>query len=190
MASEVEICSRALQKLGASRITSLTENTVNARACNFSYTKVRDAELEDHPWNFAVMRAQLAADATPPVFGRANAFELPADFIKLLPTYPEDNVNSLDHQIEGRKIYTDDGAPLEIRYIGRIIDPNLMTPLFRETLSAKLAYELAEELTQSNSKKKTADEDYKDQIARAKKSNAFARVSSPPPEDKYITVRA
>ena len=56
MASEVDICNRALSKLGAARITSLTEDSVNARACNAMYESVRDAELRAHPWNFAMKR--------------------------------------------------------------------------------------------------------------------------------------
>ena len=134
MASEVEIANRALQKLGAARITSLTDNSVNARACNACYTVLRDSELRAHPWNFSISRAILAADATVPVFTRANAFQLPSDFLRLLPRDPEDNIDFHDWQIEGQKIYTNDAAPLHIRYVAQVTDPNKMDVLFRETL--------------------------------------------------------
>jgi hypothetical protein len=62
--SVVEICNRALQKLGAARITSLTQDTPNARSCNVAYNVLRKAELRSHPWSFAIKRAELAADAS------------------------------------------------------------------------------------------------------------------------------
>ena len=94
--SEVEICNRALQKIGAKRITSLTQDAPNARACNVAYFVLRDMELRNHPWNFSIKRAELAADATPPDWGRQNSFTLPSDFLCLRPDYPEDNLNCKD----------------------------------------------------------------------------------------------
>ena len=69
MASEVDIANRALQKLGAESIVSLTQDSENARACNLCYEPIRDAELRAHPWNFAIKRASLAADSK---IGRAH----------------------------------------------------------------------------------------------------------------------
>ncbi len=189
MASEVEICNRALQIIGAKRITSLTEDSVNARACNAAYAVLRDAELEAHPWNFAIERAELAADAVPPAWGRVNSFTLPALFLRLLPAYPEQNINDLDYQIEQRKILTNDSAPLYIRYIYQVTDPNQMPPLFREALSARMAMELAEELSQSPSKTAMAAEMHKEKIREARRVNAIQNVAAQPPEDTYITVR-
>jgi hypothetical protein len=189
MSSEVEICNRALQKIGARRITSLAEDSVNARACNVAYAVARDAELRKHPWNFAIKRASLAADATAPDWGRTNSFTLPSDFIRLLAPYPEDNLNDLDHQIENGKIVTDEDAPLYIRYIFRVTDPNEMDILFREALSCAIAAEICEEITQSNSKVERLIAMYDRAIRDAKKVNAIERVSGKPPEDEWITVR-
>lgn len=189
MASEVEICNRALQKLGAKRIISLSDDSVNARACNVAYVPVRDALLEDHFWRFAIERAELAADAMTPAWGRANSFQLPSDYICLAPSYPEDNFNSKDWVIEGLKILTDDTAPIYIRYVKRVTDPNAMTSLFREMLSTELAFELCEELTQSNTKKAQLEKDKIVLMRRAKRSNAFQQTSAVPPEDTWITVR-
>lgn len=189
MASEVEICNRALQKLGAKRITSLTEDSVNARSCNVAYNVVRDAELRAHPWSFAVRRAELAADVTAPLFGKQNAFPLPSDFLRLLPPDPELNLNNIDWQIEGRSILTNDSAPLQIRYVAKITDPNTMDPTFREALSARLAWELCEELTQSNQKKGDARTDYTLAIREARRCGAIENIAAKPPEDEWVTVR-
>jgi hypothetical protein len=153
MASKVEICNRALQKLGAKRIVEIDEDSNNARACNAAYEILKDALLEEHEWNCGIARAQLAASSTAPEFGRSYAYQLPTDFIRLAHPYPEENSLDLDYQIEGRYIVSDWEAPLNIRYVYSIDDPNEMSPLFREALATKIAYELCEELTQSNSKK-------------------------------------
>lgn len=189
MASNVEIANRALQFLGADRIVDLAQNSKQARAANFAFETVRKSVLRSHPWNCAITRAQLAEDATAPLFGRETAFTLPVDCLRPLHPDPDLNFNDLDWQIEGRKLITNDSAPLDFRYIKDLSDPNDMDPLLREAVSMKLAFELAEELTQSNSKKEAAWTAYKEAIAEARRANAFENVAGKPPEDEWVTVR-
>lgn len=190
MASEVQICNRALQRLGAKRIVALTEDSRNGRSCNAAYRDIRDSELRKHPWSFAIKRVQLAKSTTSPTFVKANSFPLPSDFLRLLPLDPESVTNLEDWQIEGRNIVTNDSDPLNVRYVYRVTDPNEMDPLFREALSARLAYELAEEITQSNTKKDESKSSYEEIIFEAKRTNAIERVALIPPEDVWVTVRA
>lgn len=190
MPSEVGICNRALQKLGANRIVSLTEDSKNGRACNNAYFELRDSLYEDHDWNFTIRQANIAADAVAPSWGRARSFQLPSDFIRLSNDFPEDNLNTKDWIIQEKKIYTDDSDPLYIRYVARITDPNTMTPLFRELLATKIAYELCEELTQSNTKKELLATDLLNAERKAKKSNAFQKVAAEAPEVSWITSRS
>ena len=190
MASSVEICNRALQKLGAKRITSLNDSSVNARACLAAYETLRDSELQDHPWSFAITREEIAADATEPAFGRAYAYSLPALCLRVLPPYPEYNFMERDWIVEGRKIMTNESAPLQLRYVAQIEDCNLMHPLFREALATRMALELCEEITQSNTKKQLLSEEYKDIVRRARKASAIESVPIVPPEDSWITGRS
>lgn len=189
MASDVSICNRGLQKLGAGRIVSLTENSTNARECAACYEELRDAELRAHTWGFAIKRVQLAADTSAPVFGPANSFTLPADFLRLLPVDPEDLTNSEDWRIEGRKLLTNDSAPLNLRYIYQCEDANEMDALFRESLASRIAYELCEKITQSNQKKQAAANDYKRAINEAKRVNAIEKEAEESPEDTWVSVR-
>lgn len=189
MASVVEICNRALQKVGSKRITSLTQDSAAARACNVAYDPVRLALLRSHRWNFSILRATLAASSTTPDWGRANEFPLPSDFLYLAPDYPEDNVNSKDWQIEGRSILTNDGDPLYLRYVADIEDPNTMDPLFREALSANLALEICEELTQSNTKQDALQKGFDKIIARAKHANAIENQPTDAYEDTWLSER-
>lgn len=189
MASEVGICNRALQKLGAKRITSLSQDTSNARACNAAYTDVRDQLYEDHEWGFTILRVQLPADSTAPVFNRDNAYTLPSDFIRLAAPDPEDNDPDKDWLVENGKILTNDSAPLNVKYVSRVTDPNLMPPLFQKALSAELAFELCDEITQSNTKKESLRTDADAALARAKRSNAIQKPAQQLPEDDWVSAR-
>jgi hypothetical protein len=84
---------------------------------------------------------------------------------------------------------TNDDAPLHVRYIAKIDDPNTMDSLFREALATDMAYELCEEITQSNQKKMALLEDKKGVIAEAKLRNAIENVAQQPPDDDWITKR-
>lgn len=190
MASVVGICNRALQLLGATPIADILEASRNARACNTAYEPCRDAELRAHPWNFAKVRARLAADATAPTFGRTNAFTLPANCVRLLPPYPEMNASWRDWIVEGGKILTNDAAPLDVRHIDKVSDPNLMDALFREAVSARMARDMCEQITQSNTKRQLADIAYKEAIAEARRTNAFENVPQEVPQDSWIDARA
>lgn len=189
MASEVGICNAALDKLGAKRIASLSDDSRNARAMNAAYERIRDAELRKHRWGFAIRRASLAANSTEPEFGPANAYDVPTDFLRLIRPDPFRNSTEVDAVIEGRQILSDWDAPLEIRYIAKITDPNTMDALFRDALACALAFECCEEITQSNTKKESARVDYKAVIAEAKRANAIESVPAEPPEDPWITAR-
>jgi len=174
-ASVVQICNRALQRIGAARIVAIDENSPNARNCNVAYEPVRDRLLRMHPWVFAIKRFNLAADAVDPVYGGKKLYTVPEDFIRLASVDPEDDHVLRDWQLEGRKILTMDDAPLFGRYVSKVTDPNLMDPLFREALSCLLAFELCEVISQSGPKKESAREDFKEIIAEAKKANAIER---------------
>lgn len=190
MASETGIANRALQRLGAKRIVNLTQDVKNARTMNVAYEPVRDALLRKYPWSFALKRAQLPADASVPVHGPARSFTLPTDFVRLHAPDTLANYNDRDWIIEGRAIRTNDSAPLDVRYIAKIIDPNVMDSLFRELLSINLAMETCEEITQSNIKLVQLREDRKTLMREAKASSAFETIPAEAPEDVWISTRA
>jgi len=183
MASVTQICNRALQIIGERRITSITEDTPQARDLNVAYEPIRDALLRSYYWSFAIKRAQLAASVDAPPFGWNHAFSLPSDCLRLIPDL------EIDYIVEAKQILADDSGPLEIRYISRVTDPNQFDPIFAESLSAKLAAELAEVRTQSNSKKEFAEQLFKDKIAEARRVNAFEQPAITPQEDDWVTTR-
>ena len=199
MASQVDICNLALQKLGASRIASILEDSRNARSCNACYDLMRRRELRTHKWNFATTSVLLAPDVVAPVFNFKYKFALPADCLKPLPP----NDNDLDWKIQGRFILTNNsrgsavlpssvsaGTPvLALNYIMDVTDTNLMDALFLEAFASRMAYQMVEEITQSTSKKADALAMYKECVAEARKANAFESISDEPPRDIWITAQ-
>lgn len=151
MASQVDIMNRALDRLGQRPVSDPEENTKTARLLNGMFPEVRDAVLRAHPWNFAVIRIALAEETTTPVWGFLAQYVKPGDMLRLIEI--ENNPN---YKIEGERILTDTATAINIKYISRITDTTLYDNLFVEALAAKLAYEAAEGLTQSNTKKEEA----------------------------------
>jgi len=126
----------------------------------------------------------IAKLSTAPVHGFDNQYRLPADFLRLLP----DN-SVTDWQIEGRNILTNDDSPLKIVYIKKVEDENEFDALFIEALAARIAMELAEKITQSNTKREFAQQEYMRALNEARRVSAIERVSQEPPEDPWITAR-
>jgi len=190
MADAVSICNIALQKLGAKSISALTEDTTEGRACNRIYTQCRDSELRAHPWSFARERVQVAADSTDPEFGYAKRYAIPTDSLRILPTNGT-NGDPLqdDWQIEGRFILTDDTSPINLIYIKRVTDENVFDVLFIELLTARIARDIAEKVTQSNTKKDEATAHYIGMQKEARRINAFERPPQDTPEDSWVVAR-
>lgn len=190
MASEVEIYNRALSKLGAARVNSPTENTRNARACNNAYAIVRDALLREYRWAFAIKRKELAALGDAPIHGRDYQYQLPPDYLRLLVDDNELITQGVDDRnIEGDKIVTDEAGPLEIVYIARIEETSLFAASFVKALAADLAFEICEEITNSNSKKEALREDRKEAIRDGRRTGAIERRATHPREDSWLTAR-
>lgn len=196
--STVQIANRALTKLGAARIISFSDDNKQARALTSCFEDLRDDELRANRWQFALKRVSISADAAVPAFGYTLQYTLPPDFLKLDQVnnqFPDANMNDyvgaedLDYVMEGNKILTNIAAPLKVRYIASITDPAQWDINFRETLASRVAMELAEELTQSNEKKKGAMEDYKRAIIRAIRSSSIEKMPVTMPDGAWMISR-
>lgn len=187
--SEVAVCNLALQKLGAARISSLSDDSTSARECNACYEHIRDTELRRHNWNFARSRETLAPSAVEPEFDYDYAFPVPTDFLCLRPPA----VNELDWQIENHEgqtcILTNDGDTLEIVYTMKVTDTTKFDDCFTEMVACRMADHMCEKLTQSSVKGEKAMKDYALARRDARRANAFENVSAEPPEDPWVAAR-
>jgi len=149
MASVVDICNSALNLLGASTISALTDDTKNARLCNQRYEPVRNRIFRSHPWNCLIKRVQLAQDSDAPVIEFANQYTLPTDCLRVLKIHngTTDSVASaLEYKIEGRKIKTNEGT-VYLVYVALDTDPNNYDAYVQEAISHQLAADIAYAVT-------------------------------------------
>jgi hypothetical protein len=160
--SKVQIANLGLMHVGGNSITSLTENTNEARAINQVYDLVRDAVLADHPWNFAVKRIIPGLDGTTPVYGFSYRFDLPTDYIRLVEI--EDNP---PYKISGQFIECDSSV-IKIKYIAENDMPTEYDFPFVMAFGLRLGATIAERLTQSSKLAKDLLEAYDLAIRTAK----------------------
>lgn len=161
MASRVSISNLALTILGADRITALEDNTENAKRLNAIYDYCLEDVLRAHPWNFAIIRQQLALLSSTPIFGYEYEFQLPSDCLRVIEVNDGTSVIT-GFKIEGRKLLSDYDS-VNIKFIGKIADPNQYTSQFVFVLSSRLAAEIAYAVTNN---KATADQMFQLYAAR------------------------
>jgi|TARA_R100000084_G_scaffold21751_4_gene7539 hypothetical protein len=197
MASVVDLCNRALDLLGAANITALTENSKEARLCNGNFDDVRDAVLRSHPWNIAITRTNLAADSTAPAFGFSFQFTLPTDpFCLRVLSFWNSNVNNdvaaydsnVMFKIEGRKILSNEDT-CNIIYIGRITDTEQYDSLLNKAISARLAAEIAYNITGSNSVAANMLSVYEARLKEAKGVDSMEGFPEQPQADDFTNIR-
>lgn len=198
MASKIQICNRALSKLGADRITSLDDDNKSARAMKSAFDFVRDAEFRARVWNFTVKRTSLAAFSTSPDWGFDYQYATPDDFLKLLEIrglYP--NANLQDYrtapnqlwQMENGMILTDAEAPIYIRYVAKITDTAVWDASFSETFACRLAAETAEEITESSTKVGNAWKLYERAVRESLRADAIEMPPEWMMDDSWIAGR-
>lgn len=170
MVSEVSVCNSALAKIGADRITALTDGTKAAIILNELFEQIRDEVLRSHPWNFAKKRVELTQDATTPAFGYAYRYALPSDCLRVLATEYDDTEYVIESDSGIRYILTDEDT-MKILYIQRITDPTMWDAMFCEALAWRLAESVVYALTQSSSLLEQVRNGYKDSIKFARSMN-------------------
>tara|TARA_B100000768_G_scaffold173319_1_gene182452 strand:+ start:1263 stop:1844 length:582 start_codon:yes stop_codon:yes gene_type:complete len=175
MASVIQICNSALNQLGASSITALTENSKNARLCNERYNTVRDAVFRSHPWNCLVKRIQLAKDTETPAWGFTSQYTLPSDCLRVLQIKDY----NLDYKIEGRKLLINEDAVFLI-YLAQVTDVNELDVLLRETISANLAQDISYAITANLQVSKLMAEKYEAKLSQARHTDASEGYNTDP----------
>ena len=148
--TDVQICNLALARLGDARISSLSEQTAQAQYCTLFYAQTVEELQTDLDWQFCRKLASVSADGTPPAFGYANRFALPADFLRIL------RVNGIDEdenfskwEIVGGFLHTSLTGPVQLDYVANVTTTTEFPSIFVELLTAKLAAHLALPLTGS-----------------------------------------
>lgn len=161
--SKVSVCNSALIKVGAERISSITQDTKRAILLNAIYDQVRDAVLRAHRWNFALKRTTLTPTSDTPEWGYDYEYDVPNDCLRVLDVDPDD----IEFVVEGGKIRTDESS-LDVLYVQRQDDESEWDPCFAEAVACRLACEIAYNLTQSATLVAQCEQKYKAVLAEAR----------------------
>lgn len=149
MASKVQICNLALIRVGASRITSLSDNTETAKLCNTLYDDTAEEVMSRGEWTSVITRATLNQTTNTPAYGFAFEFQLPTNprQLKILDIN-EITTGDVAFRIEGDKLLSDEST-MKIRYMGFLDDTGSYDTYLKRSITLKLSSLLALPLTGS-----------------------------------------
>lgn len=181
MPNKLDIINAALVSLGAAPVQDLNA-TAQALAAAAFWPLVLPATLRSHPWNFAITRQTLAAEAAAPDHGYSTAFKLPSDWIRTLSTSED------DYKMEAGKILCN-ASSLQLRYVSLVEDPARFDALFADALAAHLAAKLAYPLTKSASQADVCWSAYKEILRLARSVDALEEPADDFEESSLITAR-
>ena len=161
MASAISICSNALLMLGASTISSFTEESDpsaldTAKLCSNLWPSVRDFVLRSHPWNCATKRVVLSPETVAPAYGYTKKCALPGDWLRNIEI--NDNVASVvDHVVESKKLLMNSSV-CRLRYVWRNEDPASWDPMLVHACELAMSAKLAYPVTSSTSKQEIQEQ--------------------------------
>lgn len=148
MSSQVDLCNKALRRLGEDPIFSLDSNSTWGRRCLTALPEVIRTVLSLDVWRSCTKRAELAAEQEVPI-GYTSAYPLPADCLRVAALKQS---QYQDWSIEGNRILTKQAqdTSLQIMYVSEVVDPNKYTPTLYEAIALGLAHELSGYSTATN----------------------------------------
>jgi hypothetical protein len=172
--SAVEICNSALHKIGARRISSLSDGTKEAIILNDMYDRLRKEVLRSHPWNFAIAYVALSETVNTPVWPKwSKEFLLPSDVLRVLEVEPDyDAPWEVGYNTDGNKVIFSTSTSMKIKYIKDITNTTLFAPDFDEALAFRIAADIAYTLVQSQTVQANMFQAYKDFLAQARSFDA------------------
>lgn len=183
--SDAEICNIALQEVGAKRILSLGDSTVEAQLCNDFFTITREEVLRAHPWKFAAKRASLAVVPGGPSWGFTYQYQLPTDCLRVTKVQDDE---SFPWTVEGTLLLTDNPVAF-IKYTRKVTAAADMDSSFVVALALKLAYKLSYPLTQSVTLKTQLDDEFKLAMREARSFNAQQGAGDRVYSDSWLNSR-
>ncbi len=117
--------------------------------------------------------------------GFGNRYTLPAESLRILELVDSASL----WLVEDGELHTDDGPTVSVRYIVREKDVTQYGPHLVSTLAYRLALDISEELTQSNSKHEKALRDFDVFMKRSTRADGQEQSAMPLAEDDWIIRR-
>lgn len=196
MASKIEIANRALVRLGAARISSLDENSANARAVKDAFDFVAEEVMASHTWNSITTRTSLAKLSEDPLWEYEKQYPLPGDYLRMVeidsidPDEPwaveqfKDSSNNI-HKV----LLVDLATPVNIRYVRNETNTGRWGIHLASTVAARLSVELVEQLGKSGRTREQMERMHERVFAQARKVDAQEGGVHAIAQSKWISER-
>lgn len=188
MAALVDIFNQAILIMGGKPILLPLEQSPGAKACDRAWPIVRQEVLSEHAWQAVVARIQLPKSEAAPVHGYAFQFPVPGDNLRIL-SVNEFLPNDRRWVVESTGILTDMDAPLDVVYIRDEEDTTRYSALLTSALSHRLALEIIERRTQSNTKREQIEALYSALLRKAKMTDVREQSSAQYFDAEAISIR-
>lgn len=172
---DVSIINLALIELGCEGIATRGEANTRARTMDAVFDICNQAVLEDHPWADSKKRIELSLLSSTPAFGWDYEYQLPADFVSIIPHEKEDD--AFEYKIEGKKLLCNESGDAYIQYIADTDESENYSALHREALAMKLAVHACYMLTNSREREDVLIAKYLDVLARARTHSSRQSVA-------------
>lgn len=186
MASDVDIANMALGHLGTrATISSMTENSTEAREINRWYAQVRESLLRQLDWNFARVTATLALTGTAPTRW-SYSYAYPSDCLKFWRLdlgdglyYPTEPRAKFEIGSDGtdRYVWCNIDQAVGV-YTQRVTNPALFDPEFTTAFAVSLAAMVAYAITNKQDLATRLEGKAASLIERAKADNANEAVTN------------
>jgi hypothetical protein len=192
--TKVDICNLTMDHLGQSaNISNIdTPTTEEEIKCSRWYDTTRRALLRAHPWTFARTRAQLSLNAVAPVFGYADAYNLPNDYIRL-NFIGDDSIRDYKQRyaLENKQLLLDNSgaASIDIGYTRDEDNVVKFDALFVDLLAVEQAWRLAIGFTLKPSWKKLLKETLTELRLEARAVNSQERPPIRIERSKFVEAR-
>ena len=158
--TDVKVCNKALLLLGAEPITSFSDGSAAAQACDTIYKEVKFSTMGMYKWSFTVAKTQLTRDQASPQSEWTYQYQLPNDMLTGVPeaVRTSNTPGSLlfkDWEI-GQAV--DNSAVLRTEAVEihidsqRAVGEGAMPTYFIQLLAYQLAWHLAEVITDQTTK--------------------------------------
>lgn len=172
--TSVQICNIALTRIGAARISSLSDSSENAIISNLYYDLIYETVLKSYPWECSTYRTSLSQLSSTPLYEYNYAYQLPVSpkCLRVFETYPE-----TDYKIENGKLLCNLDS-VYIKYAARISEAELSSHVAL-VIAARLAIALSNRIAQDIALKNQLWQEYQMLLRQAKDLDG---VSSRPDE--------
>jgi len=173
MASKTEIGNLTLSWLGQNLMASVDDATKQARAIKANFQFSLDSVLEEGEWSFATSRFVWSTyNSAAPAWGYKYYFAVPSTELKVIFVSDKatDSDYDFDYRLEAEGIVCD-SPKIYVKTVTSIKDTSKFSNMFNQCLAARMAYDLAIPLTESQKKESTMYAIYQNKLALALESD-------------------